>query len=308
MIHHLDLLLRHLFVTQVNRITKEEQIGFQPPDEEWRTHVANLTVDGEPANALNVYLFDLRENRKLRSNERVRSVTNDAASETPAPARLDCHYLISAWSPAEQSPATEPTVDEHRLLYGVTAVLMTSAPLKPAAIYGGDPSLKNNWGPFWDMELPTEVLPAEGFPKLAEFWGAMGANNRWKPVVYLVVTLPVAMPSVAAGPLVTTQVMKYQLGAEPMKPETTIHFGGQVCDSGTQQPIPDAIVEFAGVGLRTKGVGLRTKSDSKGHFSLSNVAVGEYTLRVTAVGYHVYEKPIQILAEKGSGIINLSPV
>jgi hypothetical protein len=188
MIDALDKLLEYLLGKEL-KLTGDGQIGFQPPDEMWRQTVAGLSTD-----ALNVYLFDLRENRKLRSNERVRSITNGQASETPAPARLDCHYLISAWSPAEQSPAIEPTVDEHRLLYGVTAVLMKSAPLKPAAIYGEDPSLKNNWGPFWDMELPTEVLPAEGFPKLAEFWGAMGANNRWKPVVYLVVTLPVAMP------------------------------------------------------------------------------------------------------------------
>jgi hypothetical protein len=43
-----------------------EQMGFRPPDTQWVQEVKNIQL-----NALNVYLVDLRENRKLRSNERV---------------------------------------------------------------------------------------------------------------------------------------------------------------------------------------------------------------------------------------------
>jgi hypothetical protein len=63
MIDHLDNLLRHLFLAQIANITSEHQVGFQPSDEEWRTHVTNIQRD-----ALNLYLLDLGENRKLRSN------------------------------------------------------------------------------------------------------------------------------------------------------------------------------------------------------------------------------------------------
>src|SRR5262245_48655344 len=105
MIHHLDNLLRHLFLAQLVDITSEDQVGFQPPDEDWRGHVTNLQH-----NALNVYLVDLRENRKLRSNERARAVQNGMVSETPAPRRVDCHYLITAWSPAEITLAVEPAL------------------------------------------------------------------------------------------------------------------------------------------------------------------------------------------------------
>jgi hypothetical protein len=208
-IAQLDGLLRHLFMTRVNGLSAEEQVGFQPPDEEWRTAVRT-----SEQSRLNIYLADLRENRKLRSNERMRSLANGAASEEPAPARLDCHYLISAWSPAQQTPGIEPTVDEHALLYAVTAALVNSAPLNPARIYGEKPEAAQAWGAFWEVDLPTQVLPAEGFPKLAEFWGVMGANNRWKPVVYLVVTLPVAAEAVVAGPLVTAQVLQLMPIAE----------------------------------------------------------------------------------------------
>ena len=42
-------------------ITSITQVHFEPPDQDWRTQVRGL------ANvALNIYLVDLRENRKLR--------------------------------------------------------------------------------------------------------------------------------------------------------------------------------------------------------------------------------------------------
>src|SRR2546423_1895501 len=111
MIDHLDNLLRQLFIAQIDEINAEAQVRFQPPDDDWRTFVGQQTT-----NVLNVYLFDLRENRKLRSNERIREIENGIVREVPAPRRVDCHYLITAWSPATVTPAIEPTVDEHALI------------------------------------------------------------------------------------------------------------------------------------------------------------------------------------------------
>ena len=119
MIGHLNNLLRHLFITRIDEILDEAQVRFQPPDEDWRGYVTNLQ-----RNALNIYLVDLRENRKLRSNERTLGIQDGIISETPAPLRVDCHYLITAWSPATVTQAVEPTVEEHALLYQVTAILM----------------------------------------------------------------------------------------------------------------------------------------------------------------------------------------
>jgi hypothetical protein len=136
MIEIFDDLLRQVLIDQIAQITDETQVRFQPPDTDWRTFVANLTVGGQPANALNIYLADLRENRKLRSNERVRSVENGIVSVEPAPARLDGHYLISAWSPATVSLAVEPTLDEHALLYQTAAVLFRQAPFNPSRLPG----------------------------------------------------------------------------------------------------------------------------------------------------------------------------
>ena len=100
MLNLLDILLRGLFIASVPGITTDAQVGFQPPNDDWHTYVSNLGTQL----ALNVYLIDLREDRKLRMNDRVRTVQNGTVSETPASIKMDCHYLISAWSPASRPP------------------------------------------------------------------------------------------------------------------------------------------------------------------------------------------------------------
>jgi hypothetical protein len=102
MIDHFNNLLRHLFVAQIDEITDEAQVRFQPPDELWRTdYVPNLTVGGQPVNALSVYLVDLRENRKLRSNARQRRIEAGLVYEQPVPPRMDCHFLTTTNGPAK---------------------------------------------------------------------------------------------------------------------------------------------------------------------------------------------------------------
>ena len=69
MIDQLDILLRKLITSTVAGFASDDQVRFQPPDDDWRTYVKTLSIAGQPANALNFYLVDLRENRKLRSND-----------------------------------------------------------------------------------------------------------------------------------------------------------------------------------------------------------------------------------------------
>ena len=229
MIQLLDNLLRQILIEQVSDLTDEAQVRFQPPDADWRTYVSNLVVGGNPANALNIYLVDLRENRKLRSNERIRSVENGIVSEEPAPSRLDCHYLISAWSPAAPGPAVEPALDEHALLYQAVAALMRNAPLNPVSVYPAGSLPLNAWPvAFRDVDLPAVVLPVEGFNKLAEFWSSMGQGALWRPAIYLIVTLPIALAIEIAGPMVTTTITEYRIKDRPETVEVWIQIGGHV--------------------------------------------------------------------------------
>ena len=276
MIHLLDNLLRQLFIEQIAELTDEAQVRFQPPDADWRTFVANLTVGGQPANALNIYLVDLRENRKLRSNERVRSVENGIVSEEPAPARLDCHYLISAWSPATVSPAVEPTLDEHALLYQAAAVLFRHASFNPSRVYPAGSAALNAWPePFRDVELPAMVLPVEGFNKLAEFWSGMGQGALWKPVLYLIVTLPVALVREIVGPMVTTRITEYRIGDRPETAEVWIQIGGHVLSPRRPVAVGNGAVTAIGAG------GTLVTVNNAAPFRVGDIVTGNNLVRAT---------------------------
>ena len=73
-------------------------------------------------------------------------------------------------------------------------MLFRHASFNPSRVYPAGSAALNAWPePFRDVELPAMVLPVEGFNKLAEFWSGMGEGALWKPVLYLIVTLPVAL-------------------------------------------------------------------------------------------------------------------
>jgi hypothetical protein len=284
MLQEVDNLLRHLFIREIDSITDEDQVRFQPPDEDWRSFVASLGT----RIALNVYLTDMRENRKLRTNERLRDVHDGIITETNAPRRVDCYYLLSAWSPMTIMAGTEPTLDEHQLLYKVIEVLMRQQSLIPREIYANAmPSGFHN--EIADSELPITILPVDGFPKYAEFWGTMGSVHPWKPAIYLTVTIPVLMLQQVAGPLVTTRITEFRQTGNPETSEVWIQIGGTVLDQRQDPPSP---IPYASVRLETEsgnaavaGEPLQAaETNALGRFTFSGLHAGRYRLRVRAPG------------------------
>src|SRR4051794_17050784 len=122
MLHLLSQLLRDVLTSRIAGLV-EDQVRFEPPDESFRLHVGGLPPGANPAGALNVYLVEVRENRGLRTSEVVRRLENGEFIDEPNPMRIDCHYLMSAWSPATASVPVEPTLDEQALLYSAIAAL-----------------------------------------------------------------------------------------------------------------------------------------------------------------------------------------
>lgn len=304
MLHLLDNLLRHLFMTQIDEITDASQVGFQPPDENWRAYVATLNVGGQPVNALNVYLFALNEHRALRSNEKVRSIENGMVSQKPVPFRMECHYLITAWSPAGATPAIEPTLDEHALLYKTTAAIINKMPLNPTAVYGRNSPALQNWPePFRDTVFPTSFLPVDDFTKMAEFWTSMGEGARWKPVLNLIITLPVEIINDLKAPMVTTSVMKYRQMGKPESEEESIQIGGLVYTGSPPNPAANALVNLEDTASTLLQ---KTITDADGRFTLVNLKRGTYTLRVSALGYIEKQKSIEVPLREGDYNVVLS--
>lgn len=272
MIDYLDLLMHRLLRNRIGALSTDAQVRFQPPDENWRTYVSTLTRV-----ALNVYLADLRENRRLRSNARERSNLGSDVHETPPPRRVDCHYLISAWSPASVTPTFDPTPDEHALLAEAARLLGEHDELDPVAIYAATTPPAPPPAAIAEERFPITLLPVEGFPKLGEFWGTMGQSHRWKPCLYVIVTVALKEAPRLAGPMVTTLYTHTLQRDVAASLNTRFHIGGTTRVSPSDAtPVPHCWVE-----LLTPADSLITivRADGTGRFAFADVPAGDYHLR-----------------------------
>lgn len=175
MIRDLDETLRAMLEQQAQAGTELDQadIVFDIPDADWRKTLLKLTV--------NCYLYDLRENRDLRTHEPLmaRSTDGTQAKRVKPPVRIDCAYCLTAWSPA----ANESSLDEHRLLSQVLVVLLKH-PTIPAAVLQG--SLTDQIPPY-----PTVVAGFNDTKTQPDFWRAL--DQQLKPSLNYVVTLAVLL-------------------------------------------------------------------------------------------------------------------
>lgn len=283
MIDHVDRMLARLVATHVDAGVA---VTFEAPDKDWRTQ--------RPADrsSLNLYLVDLRENRRLRSTQHVRTITDGQVVDTPVPARVDCHYLASAWSNTKPGPATTPVLDEHALLHRFSSAVANAAPFGPTTVYGSDP-LPDGFPPaLVGADLPLTLLPADGYPKLAEFWGTMGDAQALKPVVYFTVTVPLVLDPHPRGPVVRTQKLQILPRGEPMS-GGRFAIGGAVFDSTKGSPAPMAQVWVDLLDLDGVRLGLQ-RSDAAGRFVFAGLTAGEYQLRAAAADFAPLVLPVRL--------------
>ena len=274
MIDRLDLVIRQTLVAKVP--TLSTRMGFQPPDEAWRQRVHSGTGVW-----LNCALVDLREDRKHRATG-IRIEQDPLRREQP-PFLLRCHYLLSAWNSAKDSEAVPATRQEHALLGRVVATLVERTCLTPSAVL--TPAELATLPSLWqEAALDTQLLPPEGFPKIAEYWGTMGRHVAWRPVVWLEVTVPVAPEPTFPDGIVTTLITTTVLGRPAQDTETLLSLGGLVLDATgahAHAPVPvgEAMVTLTDAAGRLSG---RAFTGSDGRFVLEGVPPGTYRLAARA--------------------------
>jgi hypothetical protein len=191
MIDDLDKTLEALLRRELPpALVEQVAISFATPDNQFPPTSVTLP-------AIDLFLYDVRENRDLRSNEWLVERSSDGtATKKRPPVRVDCSYLITAWaSPSSNNPAQ----DEHRLLSEVMKALLRY-PTIPTQLLQG--SLEGQEPP-----LPTSVLQPGLLQSLGEFWQALGGKP--KAALHYTVTVGVDVHKpVEAGPPVRERVFK----------------------------------------------------------------------------------------------------
>jgi Pvc16 N-terminal domain len=157
-IDDLDNLLHDLLVNSLPPMTPALTVSFETPDNQFPPSSVHLPT-------VNLFLYDIRENRDLRSNEWLIDRQGDGAVKKRSPVRVDCSYLITAWVATGGSVQTE-----HNLLGEVLRVLLRH-PTLPSALL--PTNLKDQI-----VDLPTTAIHAGYLQSVAEFWQALGGRPR----------------------------------------------------------------------------------------------------------------------------------
>lgn len=184
MIQDLDDSIKALLVRNVPVDISKIDITFDMPTKDWSAAITRPTI--------NCYLYDIRENRELRSNERYLTRSGQTGVETRAPVRVDLTYMISVW--------TSAIADEHKLLGSLLSTLLRY-PVFPAEILKGtlttQPVAPHAW-----------IALGERTPNAWDFWG--GFDGRLKAGISYVVTLAVSTSDPVSMSLVTQKVIDIQ--------------------------------------------------------------------------------------------------
>ncbi|RLF48966.1 MAG: DUF4255 domain-containing protein, partial [Thermoplasmata archaeon] len=171
-------------------------ISFDIPTKEWASKLSTTKP------TINVYLYDIRENRELRSNEwELKRNPDGTVTKEKPPVRIDAFYIITAWSPAQ----TDAVLEEHHLLSQILAVLFKYSFI-PEDVLAGD--LANIEPP---PKLPITVACPDAFKDqgVGQFWNAV--DQYWKPFIHLIVTIPIDLQEKITGRAVTTKIFKYEI-------------------------------------------------------------------------------------------------
>jgi hypothetical protein len=177
-------------------MSTQVDISFEPPDNEFPPQSVKVP-------AIDLFLYDVRENQELRSNEwTLERRSNGTGERRPAPIRADFSYLVTAW-PNKTSP--NPTRDEHQILGAVMIALLQQSTIPGDLLAEG----------LDEDELPTSALQPGRLQSLAEFWQALGGKPKTALNYTVTVALPGKLPIMEQLVTDTTISLKGEFGRLP---------------------------------------------------------------------------------------------
>lgn len=271
MIDDLDEVLRQLLVRELPIKNSEVEIAFDQPKREWSSRLSRPT--------LNLFVYDLHENNKLRASKQWKVEYNRAGTATQRrqPIRLDAHYMVTAW-------AAEPG-DEHRLLTRTLMVLLRLPSLPEDLL---PESLQNQPTP-----IPIEVAQPDALRNAPDIWSVL--DNEMRPAIAFTITLSLDPYMPVTEPLVRTRELRVGQAVVPAVPsplatpeeESSASVLLQLLD---EQAGRDEFWTIGGnlhsdkpledLGLTLVERGLYVPILPGGRFTIGNLRAGQYTLEV----------------------------
>lgn len=283
MISDLDKTLRKLLAQEIVEID-EANVHFDPPDDQFTPALP----------AIDFFLYDIRENRELRSNEPVVALQEGKYMHRLPPTRVDCSYLITAWA--------GDIASEHQLLGRVMEILLRY-PSLPLDLLQGELAGGQREGQ--ELPLPTTSLQPGRLQSVAEFWQALGGKP--KAALNYTVTIAVApQPAEAAGPPVVERIIKIsqtggeEPGQQPVEMLThRVSISGRVSAAGSGEGI-------CGVQVTIKErPGQHTTTRLDGDYFFLDLPAGSYRLSFSAPGYAAKTKGVKLTQSNPSATVDM---
>jgi Pvc16 N-terminal domain len=229
---------------------------------------------GYSANAeysINFFLYEVIENRELRQATPNRDLRNGQGSTSRAPLRVDCAYMVTAWS----NKGGEVGVRNSHNLLGQAFNWLSQFPKIPERYL----TIAGLTGQLF--EPPTMVAQMDGAKSAGEFWSALGIPPR--PYFNLIVTICMDLDQQIEDRLVTTVSTRYLQTGEPSSEEELLLIGGTVRNKAGD-PVPDAWVRLE--PLNPPQVPEIKVTDQYGQFIFEKVILGSgFKLEARARGY-----------------------
>lgn len=287
MIDALDRTIEQLLRTELNIRSDETEISFNPPDETWSGRRGR--------SALNLFLYDVRENPTLRRHQWQEMEQREAAGSRRdhvqfkrMPLMLDCFYMVTAWSGADERARP---FEEHQLLSRALGALARYPVLNPpmverpraeviAAVNGADANARNlvrveqltsgrkflqaqveqrAWlddpklNPLRsaETEVRTRLANHDVFTNPADVWSSLTVPMR--AGFSYVVTLPLDPWDKALQEAHSVGLASFRFSPQPGSgepPQEFHHLGGCVINAAqSRKPVPDLHVTVMDTAL-----------------------------------------------------------
>lgn len=262
---------------------RNADVSFETPDKGYKPSQATV----------NLFLYEVKENRELRDPEPVFDLINGRYQRQQPPLRIDCSYLVTAWS---EKTGGEKVVEEHRLL-GQALAWLARFDTIPASFRQGE--LDNDAFP----APPTMVAQMDGKQSISEFWSALGLSPR--PAFTLIVTLSLTYSETyPVGP----EVITHEIGLGEKVADTALNLervyaiGGTVHNSATKTAVSNATITI-------QELNWMAETDENGRFRFAKLEAGTYTLQARATNFSQVDKSVAVPGTASDAYdIELSPV